>query len=141
MPVSDERPPAFLFPVHVLQAVLGRARLPAEQHHHAVCLRWDEPKHEDISRPAAVAFEDGFPEWAILVQGHLLVLRPHQMVHNVRPGRVSSRVAEPTLADVAVNLARGESEDEKKLKIYQGGRVVDATVGTGGAWHWLESST
>ena len=83
LPVSDEWPPAFLLPVHVLQAVLGRARLPAKQHHHAVCLRWDEPKHEDISRSAAVAFKDSLPKWAVLVQGHLLVLGPNQMVHNV----------------------------------------------------------
>ena len=106
LPVSDERPPALLLPVHVLQAVLGRTRLPAKQHHHAVRLRWDEPKYKHVSRPAAVALENGLSEWTILVQGHLLVLGPDQVVHDVRPGRVSSRVAEPTLADVAVDLGK-----------------------------------
>ena len=129
-----------LFPVHVLEAVLRRTRLPAQKNHHAVSLGGDEAQHEHVPHATAVALEDSLAQRTVLVQGHLLVLGPHQMVHNVRPGRVSSRVAEPTLADVAVNLGRGES-DEKKLEIYQGGRVVDATVGTGGAWHWLESST
>ena len=39
-----------------------------------------------------------------------------------------------------------ESKGSKKWKyftaiIYQGGRVMDATVGAGGAWYWLKSST
>ena len=77
------------------------------------------------------------------MQGYLLVLGPNQVVHYVRPGGVSSRVAEPTFADVAVNLGIGGSGGEilQKVDIYQGGGVVDATVGAGGAWHWLEPST
>ena len=113
LPVSDEGPPALLLPVHVLQAVLGGARLPAKQHHHTVSLRRDEPKHKDIPRAAAVALENSLPERSILVQGDLLVFGPHQVVHDVRPGRVASRVAEPALADVAVHLGKQESQIRK----------------------------
>ena len=118
LPVSDERPPALLLPVHVFQAVLGCARLPAKQHHHAVRLRWDEPKDKDVPCSTTVAFEDCFSKWPVLMQGYLLVLGPNQVVHYVRPGGVSSRVAEPTLADVAVNLGKKVRWKSLELSIF-----------------------
>ena len=46
--VRDERLPGLLVPVHVLQAVLGGAGLPAQHHHHAVRLGGDEAGDEDV---------------------------------------------------------------------------------------------
>ena len=43
------------------------------------------------------------------MQSDFLVLGSDQVVHNVRPRRVASRVAEPTLTDVAVDLRIGIS--------------------------------
>ena len=45
------------------------------------------------------------------MQSDLLVLGSDQVVDNVRPRRVASRVAEPTLTDVAVDLRIGISSD------------------------------
>ena len=39
------------------------------------------------------------------------MLGSDKVVHNVRPRRVASRVAEPTLTDVAVDLQKGISSD------------------------------
>ena len=72
LPVSDERLPLIRFPVHVLERVLGRARLPAEQHHDGVGLGRNEAEDEDVLDAAAVAVQDGFAQKAVFVQGHLL---------------------------------------------------------------------
>ena len=45
------------------------------------------------------------------MQSDFLVLGSDQVVDNVRPRRVASRVAEPTLTDVAVDLRIGISSD------------------------------
>ena len=45
------------------------------------------------------------------MQSDFLVLGSDQVVHNVRPRRVASRVAEPTLTDVAVDLRIRISSD------------------------------
>ena len=45
------------------------------------------------------------------MQSDFLVLGSDQVVDNVRPRRVASRVAEPTLTDVAVDLRIGVSSD------------------------------
>ena len=45
------------------------------------------------------------------MQSDFLVLGSDQVVHNVRPRRVPSRVAEPTLTDVAVDLRIRISSD------------------------------
>ena len=45
------------------------------------------------------------------MQSDFLVLGSDQVVDNVRPRRVASRVAEPTLTDVAVDLRIRISSD------------------------------
>ena len=45
------------------------------------------------------------------MQSDFLVLGSDQVVHYVRPRRVASRVAEPTLTDVAVDLRIGVSSN------------------------------
>ena len=57
------------------------------------------------------------------MQSDFLVLGSDQVVHNVRPRRVASRVAEPTLTDVAVDLRIGISSDFDLL--FEGRRHVD----------------
>jgi len=57
--------------------------LPAEQHHHGVGLGGDEAQQEDVAAAAVVALEHRLAQRAVLVQGHLLALGPHQVVHDV----------------------------------------------------------
>ena len=106
---------------------------------------------------AAVALEHGLPQGAVPVQGHLLVLRPHQVVDDVAAAGVPPGVAEPPLAHVAADEGGGEhenggegedededegegegededgDEDEEDHAPDEGGGVVDAAVGAGGA--------
>ena len=86
-----------------------------EQHHDTVRLGGDEPEDEDVPGAAAVALQHGLPQGPVLVEGHLLVLGPHQVVHDVAPAGVAPPVTEPSLGGVTLD---------------QGGGVADTTVGT-----------
>lgn len=57
--------------------------LPAQQHHHRVGFSRDEAQEENVATAAVVTLQHSFPQGAVFVQGHLLGLCSHQVVHNV----------------------------------------------------------
>ena len=103
----NEGLPLVLLPIHVLETVLRGTRLATEKHHDGIGFSRDESENKDIFNPAGVTLEDGLSEGSIFVQGDLLVLGAHQMIHDVGSGGVAAAVAKPPLADVALNHAVG----------------------------------
>ena len=93
--VLQQRLPLGQVPVHVLQGLVVEAGLAAQQHDRRVRLRGHEPEQEDVLVPAVEALHDGVSVRGVRVQRHLLVLRLHQVVHDVAPGGPAPPVAEP----------------------------------------------
>ena len=95
-------------PVHVLQAGGIGARVAAEEYHHRLGFGRDEPQEKHVLASTVVALEDGVAQWTVGVQAHLLVLRPNQMVDDVRAARAAAPIAKPLAArrHVAAHHAR-----------------------------------
>lgn len=111
--------PLLLIPVHVLERVLGGARLAAEQYNHRIRFGGYEPKHKDIAHSTRITLEYGLAKGTVGVQGHLTMLGTHQMIDDVRTRCAAASIAEPLLAVVAHNYC---------------GRIVYATIFAGMSW-------
>jgi hypothetical protein len=78
---------------------------PAEQNDDSVALGGNEPEDEDVLGAARVALGRSLAEGRVGVQGDLFVLGTDEVVDDVRAGRGTARVAEPLVADQALDDA------------------------------------
>ena len=74
---------------------------PAKKNDDSIALSRDEPEHEHVLATAVVAFRDSLSEGALAMEDNFLVLRAHEMVHNMRGRSVAPGVAEPLGTDEA----------------------------------------
>ena len=75
--------------------------MPAKKNNNCITFCRDEAEHKDVLATAVVAFRDSLSERALAMEDNFLVLRAHEMVHNMRGRSVAPGVAEPLRTDEA----------------------------------------
>ena len=75
--------------------------MPAKKNNNCITFCRDEAEHKDVLATAVVALGDSLSEGALAMEDDLLVLRAHEMVHNMRGRSVAPGVAKPLRTDEA----------------------------------------